>query len=88
MKRIYNVTSVIVLSALFIGWIPSDLPASRRNPKTKNIIFLIGDGMGVAALYAVMVPVFAFGPGAEKFGGIYDNTVFIDKFLNSYQFKK
>jgi alkaline phosphatase len=54
MKRIYNVMSVIVLSALFIGWIPSDLPASRRDPKIKNIIFLIGDGMGVAALYAGM----------------------------------
>jgi alkaline phosphatase len=37
---------------------------------------------------AVMVPVFAFGPGAEKFTGIYDNTEFINKFLSSYQFKK
>lgn len=37
---------------------------------------------------AVMVPVFAFGPGAEKFTGIYDNTDFMGKFLNSFQFKK
>jgi alkaline phosphatase len=37
---------------------------------------------------AVMVPVFAFGPGAEKFTGIYDNTEFIGKFLSSYRFKK
>lgn len=36
---------------------------------------------------AVMVPVFAFGPGAEKFTGIYDNTCFIGKFLEGYNFK-
>jgi alkaline phosphatase len=36
---------------------------------------------------AVMVPVYAFGPGAEKFTGIYDNTTFIGKFLDSYGFK-
>jgi alkaline phosphatase len=36
---------------------------------------------------AIMVPVFAFGPGAEKFGGIYDNTALFDKFLISYGFE-
>jgi len=35
---------------------------------------------------AVMVPVFAYGPGAEKFSGIYDNTAFFQKFLTSYGF--
>jgi alkaline phosphatase len=35
---------------------------------------------------AVMVPVFAFGPQAEKFTGIYDNTMFIGKFLGGYGF--
>jgi membrane-anchored protein YejM (alkaline phosphatase superfamily) len=29
----------------------------------------------------VMVPVFAFGPGAEEFGGIYENTAIHYKFL-------
>jgi alkaline phosphatase len=37
---------------------------------------------------AVMVPVFAYGPGAEKFGGIYDNTEFFQKFLTSYGFEE
>ena len=36
----------------------------------------------------VMVPVFAFGPGAEKFTGMYDNTAFFQKFLDCYGFKK
>lgn len=35
---------------------------------------------------AVMVPVYAFGPGAEKFIGIYDNTDIFQKILTSYGF--
>lgn len=31
---------------------------------------------------AVMVPIFSFGPGAEKFSGIHDNTFFYGEFLN------
>jgi alkaline phosphatase len=30
---------------------------------------------------AVMVPVFSFGPGAEKFSGIHENTFFLNTFL-------
>jgi alkaline phosphatase len=37
---------------------------------------------------AVMVPVYAFGPGAERFIGIYDNTDIIHKILKAYGFKK
>jgi len=37
---------------------------------------------------AVMVPVYAFGPGAEKFSGIYDNTAIIHKILEAYGFDK
>jgi alkaline phosphatase len=37
---------------------------------------------------AVMVPVYAFGPGAEKFTGIYDNTELFQKILTCYGFKK
>ncbi|MBL4559679.1 MAG: alkaline phosphatase [Labilibaculum sp.] len=36
----------------------------------------------------VMVPVFAFGPGAEEFMGIYENTAIFDKMLKLYRFKK
>ncbi len=35
---------------------------------------------------AVMVPVYAFGPGSENFSGIYDNTEFFGKFLKCYGF--
>jgi len=34
----------------------------------------------------VMVPVFAFGPGADKFTGIQDNTSFYSKFLSALGF--
>jgi alkaline phosphatase len=37
---------------------------------------------------AVMVPVYAFGPGSEKFSGIYDNTAIIHKILKVYGFDK
>lgn len=36
---------------------------------------------------AVMVPVYAFGPGSEKFSGIYDNTDIFKKMLESFGFK-
>ena len=36
---------------------------------------------------AVMVPVYAFGPGAEKFTGIYDNTDIFKKILTCYGFR-
>jgi len=35
---------------------------------------------------AVMVPVYAFGPGADKFIGIYDNTDIFQKILSSFRF--
>ena len=35
---------------------------------------------------AVMVPVYAFGPGAEKFSGIYDNTELFKKILTCFGF--
>jgi alkaline phosphatase len=37
---------------------------------------------------AVMVPVYAFGPGAQKFIGIYDNTEIFKKILESFRFVK
>jgi alkaline phosphatase len=36
---------------------------------------------------AVMIPVFAFGPGAEKFSGIYENTAIFSKMMNAFGFK-
>ncbi|MES2388074.1 MAG: alkaline phosphatase [Bacteroidota bacterium] len=37
---------------------------------------------------AVMVPVFAYGPGAEAFAGIYHNNTIFNKFMEAYGFKK
>jgi alkaline phosphatase len=37
---------------------------------------------------AVMVPIFSYGPGAEKFSGIHENTFFLDEFLNLLNIKK
>jgi alkaline phosphatase len=35
---------------------------------------------------AVMVPVYAFGPGSQKFIGIYDNTEIFKKIVEAYRF--
>ena len=37
---------------------------------------------------ATMVPVFAYGPGAEQFRGIYQNNELFDKMLKAYGFSK
>ncbi len=37
---------------------------------------------------AVMVPIFAFGPGAEEFGGIYENTEVFEKMMKAFGFSK
>lgn len=34
----------------------------------------------------VMIPVFAYGPGAERFSGIYENTAIFSKMLSAYNF--
>ncbi|MCP3931764.1 MAG: alkaline phosphatase [Bacteroidetes bacterium] len=36
---------------------------------------------------SIMVPVFAFGPGAENFGGIYENTAIYKKMKTLFRFK-
>jgi alkaline phosphatase len=36
---------------------------------------------------AVIIPVFAFGPGADKFSGIYENTDIFLKMMNAFGFK-
>ncbi len=37
---------------------------------------------------SVMVPVFTYGPGAEKFSGIYENTAIYDKMMEAFGFTK
>jgi alkaline phosphatase len=54
MKKVSKFAVLIILGSFFIGWIPSDMPKVKKSPEIKNLIFLIGDGMGVATLYAGM----------------------------------
>ncbi len=42
---------------------------------------------GTTGHTGVLVPVYAFGPGAEEFTGIYENTEIFEKFLKLYGFK-
>ena len=37
---------------------------------------------------AVMVPIFSYGPGAEKFSGIHENTFFLGEFLKLLNIKE
>ncbi len=37
---------------------------------------------------ADLVPVFAYGPGAEAFGGIYENTAIFDKMMEAFGWKR
>ena len=46
-----------------------------------EVSFAGGDHTGV------MVPVFSYGPGAEKFSGIHENTFFLGEFLNLLKIK-
>ncbi|WP_430817744.1 alkaline phosphatase [Carboxylicivirga sp. RSCT41] len=45
-------------------------------------------GFNVGDHTAVMVPVFAFGAGAEEFVGVYDNTEIFEKIYKLYKFKE
>ncbi len=37
---------------------------------------------------SVMVPIFSYGPGAERYSGIHDNTFFLNEFLRTLKIKK
>jgi alkaline phosphatase len=54
MKRLSNLLFFMALGPILIAWMPSDRSNVKRDTEIRNIIFLIGDGMGVAALYAGM----------------------------------
>ena len=45
-------------------------------------------GFSIGGHSGVMVPVFAFGPGAEMFRGIYENTEIFEKMMELFDFKK
>lgn len=37
---------------------------------------------------SVLVPVFSYGPGADKFSGVYENTAIFDKMMDAFGFTK
>jgi alkaline phosphatase len=41
-----------------------------------------GNFIGTGNHTGVMVPIFTYGPGAERFSGIHENTFFLEEFLN------
>ena len=43
---------------------------------------------GTTGHSGTMAPIFSYGPGAERFSGIHDNTFFIDEFLNLLRIRK
>lgn len=56
-------------------------------------LFLTGKHKAIASFgtsghSAVMVPVFSYGPGAEMFTGVIDNTDFFEKFMILYGFQE
>jgi len=58
------------------------IPGKDPKTNTLNVNFSTKGHTGV------MVPVFSFGPGAEEFSGINDNTFFLDRFLKLLKIKK
>jgi alkaline phosphatase len=43
---------------------------------------------GTTGHTATMVPIFSYGPGAENFSGLHENTFFFDEFVNLLRLKK
>jgi alkaline phosphatase len=58
------------------------IPGGDLMDKTISLKFSIPDHS------AVMVPIFAYGPGAEQFSGINQNTFFYDRFMQLLEIKK
>ncbi len=58
------------------------IPGGDLMDKTISLKFSIPDHS------AVMVPIFAYGPGAEQFSGVNQNTFFYDKFMQLLNIKK
>ncbi|MFA5819398.1 MAG: alkaline phosphatase [Bacteroidales bacterium] len=54
MKKISNLLILIILGTSLISCYSSKKLVNNENPKIKNVIFMIGDGMGIPAVYAAM----------------------------------
>lgn len=54
LKNIPGFLAVAVFGLIITACVPTGMTGEKRSPKIRNIIFMIGDGMGVASLYAGM----------------------------------
>lgn len=58
------------------------LTGGSLNDNEVNANFSVGNHS------AVMVPIFSYGPGSERFSGIHNNTFFLDEFLRFFKISK
>ena len=54
MRRLSFNLYYIILGLSLMSFVPLNKSKSKRGPKIRNIIFMIGDGMGLSAAYAAM----------------------------------
>ena len=72
MKRI-RLSLIVVLSVFCVQWsVSGNKIGQETTPQVKNVIVMIGDGMGVSQVFA----------------GIYQNTDILTKILKLYGFEK
>lgn len=72
MRRI-RLSLIVVLSVFCVQWsVSGNKTGQETAPQVKNVIVMIGDGMGVSQVFA----------------GIYQNTDILTKILKLYGFAK
>ena len=54
MKKVSNLLIIIILGISLVSCFPTKKATSKSNPEIKNIILMIGDGMGLPDVYAAM----------------------------------
>ena len=54
MKKVSNLLIIIILGISLGSCFPTKKATSKSNPEIKNIILMIGDGMGLPDVYAAM----------------------------------
>ena len=54
MKKLYNLLALIILSTIIVSCGTTNKLSSKGTPEIKNIILMIGDGMGLPDVYAAM----------------------------------
>ncbi len=64
------------------GFTLSKKTETDKDGKTRSNYDAIGATFSTGGHSGTMIPVFAFGPGSEKFGGVYENTEIFQKMLS------